>query len=218
MDKTPPWGSPPTARRACTHSPGRAPGTGAHRALRWSDLDLPGKAATISRSVVETEHSEIVEKDTKTHASRRIALDVGTVDVLKTHRERCTARAAACDVMLPVTAHVFSRDPDGERPWVPNEVTKDFIRIRKTVKLDTVRLHDLRHFAATRLLAAGVPVRTVSGRLGHANAATTLGVYAHFVEESDKDAAAKLGALLRMTRPATSRKRSGRSAKTTTDA
>ena len=40
------------------------------------------------------------------------------------------------------------------------------------VALDNVRLHDLRHFAATRLLAAGVPVRTVSGRLGHANAPT----------------------------------------------
>ena len=34
-------------------------------------------------------------------------------------------------------------------------------------------LHDLRHLHATQLLAAGVPVRTVSGRLGHANAATT---------------------------------------------
>ncbi len=86
------------------------------RALRWSGLDLSGKAVTISRSVVETEHSEMVEKDTKTHASRRIALGVGTVDVLKSHRERCTARAAACNVVLPVTAHVFSRDPDGTRP------------------------------------------------------------------------------------------------------
>jgi len=55
--------------------------------------------------------------------------------------------------------------------------------------MDGLRLHDLRHFAATRLLAAGVPVRTVSGRLGHANAATTLGVYAHFLAESDQVAA-----------------------------
>ena len=78
------------------------------------------------------------------------------------------------------------------------------------MKLDTVRLHDLRHFAATRLLAAGVPVRTVSGRLGHANPATSSGFHAHFVEESDKKAAAKLGALLTKTRPAPAHKRSGR--------
>lgn len=120
-----------------------------------------------------------MEKDTKTHSARRIALDVGTVDVLKAHRERGTARAEACGVRLPTSAHVFSADPDGARPWAPNDVTKDFIRLRKTVGLDTVRLHDLRHFAATRLLAEGVPVRTVSGRLGHANAVTTLEVYAN---------------------------------------
>jgi integrase len=46
------------------------------------------------------------------------------------------------------------------------------------------------------MLSEGVPVRTVSGRLGHANAATTLGVYAHFVEESDRDAAEKIGSIL----------------------
>ena len=74
-------------------------------------------------------------------------------------------------------------------------MTKAFIRLRKRVGLETVRLHDLRYLAATRLVA-GVPVRTVSGRLGHANAATTLGVYAHFVEQSDQEAAEKLGALL----------------------
>ncbi len=44
--------------------------------------------------------------------------------------------------------------------------------------------------------AAGVLVRTVSGRLGHANAATTLGVYAHYVKESDREAAAMPGALI----------------------
>lgn len=93
-------------------------------------------------------------------------------------------------------AYVFSRDPGGARPWAPNDVTKAFIRLRKRVGLDSVRLHDPRHFAATRLLVAGVRVRTVSGRLGHANAATTLGVYAHSVEESDREAARTLGALI----------------------
>ena len=91
---------------------------------------------------------------------------------------------------------MFTRSVDGTELWVPNEVTKVFISLRNKVGLKNVRLHDLRHFAATRLLAAGVPVRTVSGRLGHANAATTLGVYAHVVEESDREAADALGAVL----------------------
>lgn len=112
--------------------------------LHWSDLDLDGFAVTISRSVVEAEHSQVVEKDTKTHAARRIALDPGTVGTLLAHKERCATRAAACDASLSETAYVFSADPDGTRPWAPNEVTKDFIRLRKIVGLDSVRLHELR--------------------------------------------------------------------------
>lgn len=138
----------------------------------------------------------LVEKDTKTHASRRIALDQATADVLTQQRARCAERASACGVVLLEKSYVFSQVPDGARPWAPNGVTKVFIRLRKRVGLDTVRLHDLRHFAATRLLVAGIPVRTVSGRLGHANAATTLGVYAHFIDQSDRDAAEKLSALI----------------------
>ncbi len=63
------------------------------------------------------------------------------------------------------------------------------IRLRKRVGLPGVRLHDFRHFAASKLLAAGIPIRTVSGRLGHANFATTLGVDAPFIQASDRDAA-----------------------------
>jgi len=91
---------------------------------------------------------------------------------------------------------VFSHDPGGAVPWAPDHVTKSFQRLRESVGLGAVRLHDLRHFAATSLLAAGVPIRTVSGRLGHANAATTLGVYAHFIEASDQQAANLLAAAI----------------------
>jgi integrase len=75
-------------------------------------------------------------------------------------------------------------------------VTAAFVRLRDNVGLNSVRLHDLRHFAATQLLAAGVPVRTVSGRLGHANPATTLNVYAAWLQESDQVAATVLSDLL----------------------
>jgi integrase len=47
------------------------------------------------------------------------------------------------------------------------------------------------------MLAAGVPVKTVAGRLGHANAATTLNVYAHALESSDAEAAHLLGSILK---------------------
>jgi integrase len=59
-----------------------------------------------------------------------------------------------------------------------------------------VRVHDLRHFVATELLTAGIDVRTVSNRLGHARTSTTLDVYWAFVPARDHEAAGHLDALL----------------------
>lgn len=66
-------------------------------------------------------------------------------------------------------------------------MTGNFRRVCDRVGLTGVRLHDLRHLHATQPLADGVPVRTVSGRLGHANTSTTLNVYAHLLEVVEPD-------------------------------
>ncbi len=65
-----------------------------------------------------------------------------------------------------------------------------------TCGLPGVRLHDLRHFNASALLASGTDLRTVSGRLGHADASTTLNIYSHFVRQADEKAAGNIGAVL----------------------
>jgi len=59
-----------------------------------------------------------------------------------------------------------------------------------------VRLHDLRHFVATNLGAAGTPIATISARLGHRDTATTLNVYSHSLPAADQAAASTLGDLL----------------------
>ncbi|HEY8742321.1 MAG TPA: tyrosine-type recombinase/integrase, partial [Chloroflexota bacterium] len=56
----------------------------------------------------------------------------------------------------------------------------------------TVRLHDLRHAAATMLLQAGVHPKVVSERLGHSTITLTLDTYSHVVPGLDADAAARL--------------------------
>jgi hypothetical protein len=91
---------------------------------------------------------------------------------------------------------VFTHAADGSRPLHPDTVTSGFRRVCLRLGIEGVRLHDLRHLHATQLLAAGMPARTVSGRLGHANAGTTLNVYAHFLQASDRDAADVMGGLL----------------------
>ncbi len=174
--------------------------TGARRgelcAVRWRDVDLDAATLSIRRSIVGTRNDNLVEKGTKTHASRRVSLDQGTVASLTAFRAACSERAAIFDTAISDDAYVFSNGPDGGAPWRPNGVTLAFGRLCRTCGVDNVRLHDLRHFAATQMLTAGVPIKTVAGRLGHANAATTLNVYAHFLESSDQAAAQVLGDLL----------------------
>ncbi|HEY5111507.1 MAG TPA: site-specific integrase [Acidimicrobiales bacterium] len=174
--------------------------TGARRgelcALRWSSVNFDDETLTIAGAVVEGVGNQLFEKDTKTHGSRKIAIDELTVATLNAHSVRCELRAQKCGAELKKDAFIFSPDANGRRPAVPNDVTKEFMRLRDRAGLESVRLHDLRHFAATRLLSAGVSVRTVSGRLGHASASMTLGVYAHFLEVSDREAADALGLLI----------------------
>src|SRR5205823_2842119 len=80
-----------------------AAATGARRSevigLRWSDVDLDTCTIVISRGVV-VGLDGLVEKDTKTHASRRIALDRSTVEVLRAQRSRAEQVAEACGIAL----------------------------------------------------------------------------------------------------------------------
>lgn len=174
--------------------------TGARRgelcALKWSDVDLNKGVLTISRSIAGDNNNHMVEKDTKTHSSRTISLDTDTRVALIDWHKTCKDKAKVCDATLVPKAFIFSGAVDGSTCFRPGRVTLAFMRLCKRLEINGVRFHDLRHFAATRMLVAGVPVKTVAGRLGHANAATTLNVYAHFVEASDADAAQLLGDLL----------------------
>lgn len=179
-----------------------AAATGARRseviALRWIDLDLDGRTVDIHRGIVFGPKG-LVEKDTKTHAARRVSLDARTVELLSEHHQRMVERAAMCRLVLASDAFIFSDAADGSESWFPDSVSRSFKRLCRREGLGHVRLHDLRHFVATQLLGAGVDVRTVAGRLGHRNAATTLNVYAHFLEQTDRAAADIMGDVISMT-------------------
>lgn len=71
----------------------------------------------------------------------------------------------------------------------PERVTKAFDRHRKAAGLPPATFHSLRHSHATALLQAGVPIKTVSQRLGHSSATVTLRVYSHVLPGDDANAA-----------------------------
>jgi integrase len=183
---------------------GLAAVTGARRgelcALRWRDIDKGG-VETIQHSIVDGRVDELIEKGTKTHSSRKVSIDATTITLLSQHHDRCEERARSHGRRLARSKYVFASSIDGLIPWRPHRVSLAFRRECHEMGLEGVRLHDLRHFTATQMLALGIPVKTVAGRLGHANAATTLNVYAHALESSDSHAAEMLSRIMDEGRP-----------------
>jgi integrase len=180
-----------------------AASTGARRgeliALRWEDLNLDSGGLTIERGIVLAD-GELIEQGTKTHQSRRVTLDADTVTVMWNHRARAQDLARSVGAEITPTSFVFSHEPDGSAPWRPDSTSRAFRALCAQAGVSGVRLHDLRHYVATRLLASGIDVRTVAGRLGHRSPATTLNVYSHFVPEADEEAASTLARVFRTAR------------------
>jgi integrase len=178
--------------------------TGARRGelcgLRWDDVDLDAAVLTLRRSVYVDERGQVVEKDTKTHQQRRVALDAETVAVLRELRQRTREVARELEIDPSEDGHVFSYESDGSACWLPDTVTQRYGRLVRKLGVRT-HLHALRHYSATELISAGVDVRTVAGRLGHGGGgATTLRVYAAWMSEADQRAAQALVARM-PTRP-----------------
>jgi integrase len=176
-----------------------AASTGARRgellALRWSDVDLEHNVISIERGLILAGR-DLIEQGTKTHQSRRLALDDFTVQLVKAHRGRMAELAREFGAVIGASAFVFSDSADCTEPLRPDSASRAFRTLCERAGVEGVRFHDLRHYVATRLLSAGIDIRTVAGRLGHRNASTTLNVYSHFLPEADRDAADTLGRLL----------------------
>jgi integrase len=152
--------------------------TGARRrelcALRWDRVDFTTGVLQIRTSIAQ-QGANTWEKDTKTHQQRRITLDPQTLALLRTYHARRVGLAAVLNLDLPSDARIFSPVPDGS-VWVkPDTVGQRYARMCARLGWD-MHLHQLQHYSATELIAAGVDVRTVAGRLGHSGGGTTEGV------------------------------------------
>ena len=174
------------------------------RPVAWEDQECPdGHDLTQNRLSVVTlrkgfrqRNGRRTEKDTKTHQNRRVALDVATTELLVIHWQRYTRQVEGLNKEPNYDAYVFSYAEDHSRPCNPDALTHRYSAMTASLGLDT-HLHELRHYSATELLSAGVDLRTVAGRLGHANGgATTLRVYAAWVASADAHAAELLAARL----------------------
>jgi integrase len=186
-------------------------------ALRWEEVDFVTRRLLVQRQLVQGQTPKcqwcggghkVAWREPKTAAGVRVVeMDKQTAGMLRGHRaaqqsERDEWAGAYTDHGL-----VFARE-DG-LPLYPTVVTHRFSQIVARTSttgtdgplpLRMIKLHDLRHGAASLGIAAGVPIEVVSKRLGHSSISVTADIYGHLLEGVGHQAAEAAAALVPRTR------------------
>jgi integrase len=157
--------------------------------LMWPDVNFERGTITIRRALVVVGTKVEWSAPKTAHGERVVHLDRGTVEALRAHRSAQVHRVLASSDDL-----VFSKI-DGST-LNPNGISQRFERLVKRAGLPPVRLHDLRHGAATIGLSAGVAMKTMSEQLGHATYAFTADRYTSVTDEVARAAAESVAAIV----------------------
>lgn len=153
--------------------------------LRESDVDLTGRTVTINQQLTTLGYRPVI-KIVKTYAGDRIiALDASTTTALRIYQERRERRQA--DAAWPKTGLFFVR-PDG-RQWHPEQFSDRFERLVAASGLPPIRLHDLRHCAATFLKASGSDLKDIQEVLGLSSITVAANTYTSVVHELESERA-----------------------------
>lgn len=172
--------------------------------LRWSDVDLDGRTLRVNQSIQRLltgadsgPKSSLQATETKTDGSRRtIALPDSVVRALRLQRARQAQQRLAAGLSWD-SRHdlIFTNQTGG--PLEPKVLARDYKALLKKAELPTtMRFHDLRHSAASLLLAQGVHPRAIMELLGHSSITVTMNVYGHVMPAMMRDAADKMEAII----------------------
>ncbi len=159
--------------------------------LQWEDVDLAGAALHVRHTLHELNGRLWIGEPKTRRARRQVDLPSIAVVALQDHRERMLIEGHSDGL-------VFC-DTQGGPLRKSNLLRRSFLPLLKRAGLPTIRFHDLRHTAATLLLAQGVHPKIVQERLGHSQISLTLDTYSHVLPGMGREAASKLDALLMRT-------------------
>ncbi|MFB7666700.1 tyrosine-type recombinase/integrase [Kitasatospora sp. NPDC056138] len=170
-------------------------GTGMRRgeilAMHWSDVHLMDRKLYVRWTLAAVNNGELTFGEPKTEASRAwISLSHRTMTAL--HRQAALQMAAHRRHRLE--GLVFPR-PDGQ-PLCPQWLLDQLRKRTAELGLPVIGLHDLRHTAASIMIAENVPVAVVSKTLRHTTLAITINLYSHLLKDSADQAVAALSSAL----------------------
>jgi integrase len=162
--------------------------------VRWVDVDFDEGTLTVAKQLVQLGW-DVEEGDPKTEASdATIAIDKVTASVLKVHRAQQNAERLAWGESWVKTGRIFTKEDGSELH--PAWVSELFERLAFDAGLPPIRLHDLRHVAATIAYAAGGDTKIVSAMLRHSGTAITTDTYTSILPELAHEAAEASAALV----------------------
>ncbi|MFE2102937.1 tyrosine-type recombinase/integrase [Streptomyces sp. NPDC059468] len=145
--------------------------------------DLDAGLITVAKQLV-VDGWEVYEDDPKSDAgARTIALDSDTVQALKRYRAQQDKDREERGSAGVETGRVFTKE-NGEMLH-PANVTRRFVELYEEIGLPPVRLHDLRHGAATLAHAAGADLKDIQEMLGHSSITITADTYMSLLPEAD---------------------------------
>jgi integrase len=161
-------------------------------ALRWSDIDFEKGTLSIKRTVQSIPGIGLVFNTPKTRRGKRcLRIGADCVELLQEYRryqkaERFRIGSAWVRKVTLENGKVVDNDmlftKWNDEPMDPDIISPWFPKFLETHDLPDVNFHSLRHSNASILIAAHVPITTVSGRLGHAQTSTTLNYYASAIQ------------------------------------
>ncbi|WP_024761272.1 tyrosine-type recombinase/integrase [Streptomyces exfoliatus] len=163
--------------------------------LRWENVDLDKREIRV-RTQRQRVGGEVYEDDPKGRRRKQtLPLPGICVAPLRWQRMRQAAMREQAGEKWEETGYVFTTRTG--KPIEPRNLYRSFTRVAKNAGLRVIRLHDARHGTATLLTAAGVAPRVVMEILGHSQIAVTMNVYAHVVQDTQREAVSHMDRLLR---------------------
>ena len=162
--------------------------------LRWSDFDRATGVLRVSRQL-KREGSRLVTTDTKTSLSRRaVNLPAPMLKTLLEHEARQRAQKEQLGTAWIDSGYVFTSSIG--TPIDPRNLYREFQKVCRIAGLGDWHPHELRHSAASLMLAQGVKIQVVSQVLGHSSIRMTADVYGHLLDPDRQGAAQAMSTVL----------------------